>query len=55
MSGLDGVNKLQLLMKELKPPNPVPKPEYNYSAIFEASKSNIRQRNKTTYDPKNEK
>ena len=52
---MDGANKLQMFFKESNLKLVKTKIQYDYSAIFEASKSNIQSRNKTTVEPKNEK
>lgn len=53
---LEATNKLQAFLKDTNMKLVKTKIEYDYSAIFEASKTNIQQRNKTTYiEPKNEK
>lgn len=44
----EATNKLQMFLKESNMKLVKTKIEYDYSAIFEASKSNIQSRNKTT-------
>lgn len=44
----ESANKLQMFLKESNLKLVKTKIEYDYSAIFEASKSNIQSRNKTT-------
>lgn len=55
-STIDATNRLQAFLKDNNIKLVKTKIEYDYSAILEASKSNIQSRNKTAYiEPKNEK
>jgi hypothetical protein len=51
----DCLSKLHLFLKDNNGKSQKNRGDYDYSAILEASKSNIQSRNKTTVNQKNEK